>query len=75
MIKTLINQAIIKLSEEINRTENTQFISKEIIEPIVNSISSMLFERFYFFFVFTGTIFVLTFLFAFIIMITVIIKK
>jgi len=75
IVKNIFNQALIKLSDEINQEENKLIISEKIIQPIISSITQIIVDRFYFFLLFGVVIILLTFLFAFIIMVTIFIKR
>ena len=68
LTKDLINKIIIEFKKEENRNK----INEEILHPIIFYISEYINSRLYPFFLIGTTIFILTFIFAFVIMIMII---
>lgn len=71
VIEKLIYEVINKSAIEIKKIENKNKIHGEIIRPLLSIISNSLIEEFYPFIIFGSIIFILTFIFAFIIMIQI----
>lgn len=74
IIEKITKEIINKLIFEFSKEENKSLINCEIIRPLVLALSNSIIKEFYPFILIGITIFILTFLFAFIIMI-IIIKK
>ena len=74
IIETITYKFIDKVMNELNKIENKNKINIEIIRPLLNLLSASIIDEFYPFILLATSIFILTFIFAFIIMILLIRK-
>lgn len=68
IIENITYKFIDKVINELNKIENKNRINIEIISPLLNLLSASIIDEFYPFILLATSIFILTFIFAFIIM-------
>lgn len=71
IIEKLTYELIDKLIVELNKLENKNKIHYEIIRPLLSILSNSIIEEFYPFILFGSIIFMLTFIFAFLILVQI----